>query len=323
MMNFKKNRRIKKLNNLKKKYKGIYLTFLVVISFILNNYNVANLNKTENDGDLFSYYLNTSYYYSDDKLYIYVKDATNEEIKKKIYASTTVEIEGDYFKLYSWSEPIAEYYLIRLDLSNYYVNGKSITVDKKIEYNEFIDSINTNVSCKIFKENEEITSGYITSGMSLKLYYKEDLIDSYDIIVDIKEYVDLGNLNVNDNKIILNDVTIVKDFIDLIDTTGNIIVYDKEGKLLTDSDKLTTCSVVQIELSNTTYKYNIVLVGDVTGSGNIFIGDVSKLYQYFMGTIEMDACYVFAGDVTYDNNIDISDISKLYQYFMGTIASLN
>ena len=72
-MNFKKNRRIKKLNNLKKKYKGIYLTFLVVISFILNNYNVANLNKTENDGDLFSYYLNTSYYYSDDKLYIYVK----------------------------------------------------------------------------------------------------------------------------------------------------------------------------------------------------------------------------------------------------------
>ena len=75
------------------------------------------------------------------------------------------------------------------------------------------------MSCKIFKENEEVTSGYITSGMSLKLYYKEDLIDSYDIIVDIKEYVDLGNVKLNGEDYYLRDM--VADYILDVGTITN------------------------------------------------------------------------------------------------------
>ena len=64
-------------------------------------------------------------------------------------------------------------------------------------------------------------------------------------------------------------------------------------------------------------------MGDITGSGNIFIGDISKLYRYYKGVLELDREYFLAGDVTYDNKISINDIAKLYQHYKGIISKLN
>ena len=63
-------------------------------------------------------------------------------------------------------------------------------------------------------------------------------------------------------------------------------------------------------------------MGDITGSGNIFIGDISKLYRYYKGLITLEEPYKIAGDVTYDGVIEINDIAKLYQYYKGIIKTL-
>lgn len=321
---YKKRKRIKELQKLKKKYRGIYLSFLVIISFILNNYNIALKENDKLLEESFSFNFSApNYLYSNEKGYVYVKDDSDEVIKEKIITSTTENIEGD--KLYlldGWGNPLGTYFLIRLDLSNYNVNNKTITINKKITYNEFVSNIKTNATLKIYKDEEEINSGYIVNGMVMKLIYKNDEIDYYNIDVDVLEYADVSKLNIKDNQIIINKLSKVEELTKLIDTTGNISVINKDGKILSESDNISTCSKLKIELSNEIIEYTIVVMGDITGSGDIFIGDISKLHQYFMELIEMDSCYVNAGDVTNDNEISINDISKLYQYFMGIIDSL-
>lgn len=308
-----------------KKYKNIYLILLVIFTFVLDNYNenvIKNLDN--NDGEKFSYFVN-SYKYTFDKEYIYVGDDTDLEIISSInLMGGTVKIEDDMLRFYNWDYILDEFTLVRLDLSNFIVSNNTILLDSMIKYNDFISNIRgVNTNYKVFKNDREVTSGYITPGMVLKVYYNDNLVDSYNIIVNnFTEYLDMDKLNIKDNKYIIVNVSNVNSLVDNIDTSGNIFVYDKDNNLLENDDNLVTGFNLQIELSNDTYSYTIVVLGDVTGSGNIFIGDISKLYQYYKDTIEMDMCYVIAGDVTYDGVIEINDISKLYQYYKGTIDSL-
>ena len=121
---------------------------------------------------------------------------------------------------------------------------------------------------------------------------------------------------------IIKNISTVGELRREIETSGSINIYDKDGNTLEDSESLTTGSKVKIELSNDIYEYIVVIIGDVTGSGNVFIGDISKLYRYYKDLLEMEECYIIAGDVTYDGVIEINDIAKLYQYFKGVINSL-
>lgn len=321
---YKKRKRMKELKTLKKKYRGIYLSFLVIISFILNNYNVALKENEKLIEESYSFNFSApSYLYSSEKGYVYVQNDSDEVIKEKIVTSATENVIGDKLQLTDgWGTPLGSYFLVRLDLSFYSINNKTIILNERLSYDEFVSNVKTNATIKIYKDYKEVTSGYITSDMVMELIYKNDKLDSYNINVDVKEYVDLSKLNIKDNQIIINKLSKVDNLVNLIDTTGNVSVLDKDGKTLSDSDNLSTCSKLKIELSDENIEYFIVVMGDVTGSGDIFIGDISKLHQYFMEQTEIDSCYINAGDVNYDGEISINDISKLYQYFMGIIDSL-
>lgn len=321
---YKKYKRDKKLSNLKKKYRGLYLTSLVLISVILNNYNTVILNNKVNEEEMLSYYLSTSYFYNEEKKFIYVMDDSDDVIKKKINISSSFEIEGDYLKLYSWSELLDQIFLVRLDLSNYSVNNKTITLNKKISYLDFINGVISNGTCEVYNSNgNKVSSGNMMSGMTLKLYHEGILLDTYNVVVDIYEYTDYKNLNIKNNIVYLDNFISVSELVNLIDTNGIVRVLDKEGNVLNNNEIVKTCSKLEIEHSQSMDELFISVKGDVTGSGDIFIGDVSKLYQYYMKTIYMDSCYVTAGDINNDDKIDSEDISRLYQYFMGELDGLN
>jgi len=68
--------------------------------------------------------------------------------------------------------------------------------------------------------------------------------------------------------------------------------------------------------------YIISVLGDVTGSGDIKVSDVAKMYQYVKNVIEMNNEYQIAADVTGDGSIKVNDVAKLYQYIKGNIESL-
>jgi len=313
----------KNIKKFKKKYKNIYLIFLIVISFTLSNYQKYINNNIEKDNDKEN---NVSFITSNDKYdvftkgYAYVKDDSDLEIQSNVgIISYRTVVEGDMLNFYKWDTPDYSYPIIRLSFKDLIVTDNKIAITENISYEEFKENIITNTSYKIFHNETEVQEGNITSGMTLKIYYNEEEIDSYNII---DEYLNLDKLNIKDNKYIIKNISTVENFKKDINTTGNIIVVDKDGKVLNNTDKITTNSKVKIELPTTNYNYTIVVIGDVTGSGDIFIGDISKLYSYYKNTIEMDKCYILAGDVTNDGVIEINDISKLYQYFKKTIDSL-
>lgn len=68
--------------------------------------------------------------------------------------------------------------------------------------------------------------------------------------------------------------------------------------------------------------YTLVVMGDVTGTGEVSIADVARLYQYYKKKVPMNEEYIIAGDVTNDGQIEVNDISKLYQYAKHKIDSL-
>ena len=298
-----------------KKYKNIYLVFLLVISVILSNYQkytINNNNKTKEEQ--LSYFINYSKY-DLSKDYVYVGDDSDFEILSNIsISSATGKIEEDKLIFHQWDIIYYEATLVRINFNLLKINDKNIIINDGITYEEFVSNITTtNATYKIFNENEEITSGNIQSGMQIKIYYNEEELDYYNII---SEYINLDKLTIKDNKYIIKNISTVENLKKDVNTNANIIIQDKDG------DYITTNSKLKISSSNNNYEYTIVVIGDITGSGDIFIGDVSKLYQYYKKTIAMEECYIIAGDVTYDNIIEINDIAKLYQYYKGTINSL-
>ena len=103
----------------------------------------------------------------------------------------------------------------------------------------------------------------------------------------------------------------------------DIKVYSSKNTIK-NSGKLATGDTLKLYSNGKlVHQYKISIKGDVTGSGNITISDVAKLYQYLKGKITLDECYKEAGNVvSSDSNIKINDVAKLYQYVKGKINNL-
>ena len=61
------------------------------------------------------------------------------------------------------------------------------------------------------------------------------------------------------------------------------------------------------------------LRGDITGDGNVNMGDVAKLYAHIKGTsVFTDENALARCDITGDGNVNMGDVAKLYAYVKGT-----
>jgi hypothetical protein len=61
------------------------------------------------------------------------------------------------------------------------------------------------------------------------------------------------------------------------------------------------------------------LIGDVTGDGNVNMGDISKLYAHIRNTAPItDAYQLLCGNATDDNTVNMGDISAIYSHIKGT-----
>ncbi|MBO5183550.1 MAG: hypothetical protein J6B64_04025, partial [Bacilli bacterium] len=93
---------------------------------------------------------------------------------------------------------------------------------------------------------------------------------------------------------------------------------DKTSGLVSTGDK------IKIYLDNELVsEYDVIIKGDVTGTGTSSVSDVAKLYQYMKGKITIDECYIKAGNVVdSDSTIKVNDVAKLYQFIKGKISNL-
>ena len=108
----------------------------------------------------------------------------------------------------------------------------------------------------------------------------------------------------------------VSEFFNNLEFMDEVKVYNSDNQLLNIDDYLGTGSTLKIS----SFTFNIVVLGDVTGDGLIEIGDVSKLYNHYRGNKTFDGYYLEAGKLTENDNVTIGDISKLYNFFRGKKA---
>lgn len=301
-----------------KKYENLLLIFLIIIAITLSRYQEYTINK-ESENKI-GFMVAQDKYKVFEKGYAYVKNDNDIVVSSNVkITGYNTKVEGDLLNFYKSDELYFSYPIIRLSISNLFLIDNKIVVDDNMLYSDFVKNIVTNAEYKVFDNNNEITSGIINNKMELKIYYNGSVIDTYTIL---NEYLNLDDLTIRNDKYIISNVSNVRNIKEKIITNGIVKVIDKNNNILNDNDYITTNSKLIINLNNNIYNYVLVVLGDVTGSGDIFIGDISKLYNYYKNNMDMEECYVIAGDVNYDNIIDISDIEKLYRYYKGIIYGL-
>lgn len=145
------------------------------------------------------------------------------------------------------------------------------------------------------------------------------------VIDETEEYLNINNLSVSEiDKIIYSiDLNVSYDeLIKNIDTNGTITLLDNSNNNITSSNNVKTNEILKIEFPTKIIEYKISVLGDVTGSGNVNIGDIAKLYQNVKGKITLTKSEEFSGDIVNDNKIAINDVAKLYAYLKGRINNL-
>ena len=304
-----------------------------------NNFNKDNINATNgtsevvdnellikyNDDVLERYKIvsisSTKYDLSKEYIYVGTGDIDLDSIK---VINGTIELVDNELILKYGGEVLDRYKMIGIKFGELKVNIDLVVITENISYDMFISNITTNgVTYKIFNGEKEVTSGNISKGMVVKVYYKEEVVYTYNITDEYLEFIE--PLEVVEKtkrmyKVKLN--TSVNDLLSKINTSGTITIK-KDNKTIIGDTSVGTGTKVIIELSSGTKEYTLVIKGDVTGTGTSSVSDVAKLYQYLKKKVTMEDYFIEAGNVVdTDNEIKVGDIAKLYQFIKGKVISL-
>ncbi len=276
---------------------------------VLDKYKIVSISSSKYD-------LNKEY------IYVGTGDIDLDSIK---VINGTIELVDNELILKYGEEVLDRYKMIGIKFGELKVNMNLVVITKNITYDVFISNITTNgVTYKIFNGEEEITSGNISKGMVVKVYYKEEVVYTYNITNEYLEFIDPLEV-VDETKRIYNVKlnTSVNDLLSKINTSGTIIVRNNKNEVISGNALVGTGTKVIIKLSSGAKEYTLVIKGDVTGTGTSSVSDVAKLYQYLKKKINMEDYFIEAGNVVNtDNEIRINDVAKLYQFIKGKLNSL-
>ena len=67
-----------------------------------------------------------------------------------------------------------------------------------------------------------------------------------------------------------------------------------------------------------TKEYTLVVIGDLTGDGELGLGDVTKLAKHVLNKTQITGAYLKAGEIKQDGNIaNLGDVTKLAKIVLG------
>ncbi len=105
----------------------------------------------------------------------------------------------------------------------------------------------------------------------------------------------------------------VNELLDNLNFPDLIDVQDKNNKRVDSS--ATVGTGYKVKTSDSTL--SVIVMGDVTGDGNINLGDVSLLYNTYKGKVELSGNLLKAGKLTKNSNVTLGDVAKLYNFYKG------
>ena len=179
---------------------------------------------------------------------------------------------------------------------------------KKILENTFLDDGNLDSyitaimdSCKKHNVNPYYLSVKIIQEQGKKggiTFKMADSISSEKISLDEEKKV-----------LITKPETKVKDVLEFLEDTYTI--KDEANKSLKDEDNVKTgCKVGD-------NKYEIVVLGDVNGDGQVKATDYMRIKNYIMGDTKLNENQKLAADVNLDGQVKATDYMKIKNYIMG------
>ena len=153
-------------------------------------------------------------------------------------------------------------------------------------------------------------------------------LDIADTAIDfLKNNLDVDDIAITSTKYTINNRTIYakptsKTFMknELVNNLASSHDYDiyVDGVKIDTNTIIKTGSIIKIR----DFEYTIIVLGDVTGDGNITLGDVSKAYNYYKKKVTLTGDYLEAGKVTNNSDVTLGDVSKLYNFYKGKLKSL-
>ncbi len=124
---------------------------------------------------------------------------------------------------------------------------------------------------------------------------------------------------ISNNKIIMNPTNLylkVRELNKKVSSSFDYNVVDTNNNDLIKSDLIATG--YKLKVNNN--EYGLIVKGDVTGDGEIDLGDVSKLYNTYKNKVTLTGDYLTAGKVTNNSSVTLGDVSKLYNFYLGKSA---
>ena len=136
------------------------------------------------------------------------------------------------------------------------------------------------------------------------------------VVIVESEDLEIDNTNNTISKI--NTKTTVEDLEEELSTNAtSIIVKDRDGKELSNEDKIgTNCKII---LTNEYEErvFTLIVTGDVDGDGEAGFLDMIEINKHRLGISTLDAVSLIAGDINEDGRVDFFDLIEINKIRLG------
>lgn len=223
--------------------------------------------------------------------------------------------EGSKTAKVDWIDKIGPKCEVTYSTSEYTQDPVTVTItsDEKLQDVdgwEFINDEKTKIQ-KSFSEN-----------ISTTITLKDELGNSSDVKIEIKnikqeEVLESNKYKINEDESIIENIqhnTNIQTFKNNITSNNNYKIVNKNGEDVSSSSLICTGYKLITQNGKT---YDIVVLGDVTGNGQIGVSDLSIIAKVAVGLNNLDGVYKKAGDLTGDGKIEITDLSKIAKLYVG------
>lgn len=295
--------------------------FTIIVKYVVNSNeksSVFTMCNTEDDTAYMNYSSDTNYYsFGSTRWYDMNSMEIGEEIiscEPNIFVYTKDKTSSNsYVKINSI---ISANDNITVSITRQNVDGSDMTYKIKGTSNNDVTSsfnITPNYNTNVINIKSK---GSVSGTFSFIIEYNGKSVKAnFDVVENIVSK-DTSFAVINGSNII---VTIPSNFnltfdsllARLIIKNTTVNTLNKSNNEVTSSTKVTTDS----KLRTNSKTYNIVVLGDITGTGTISVSDVMKLATHVIkGNIITGEVYIKASDVTRDGKLTISDVMKLATY---------
>ena len=250
----------------------------------------------------------TAYFHYDENIF--------EKINSSNIESNASEEERDSIDYGDETGKITIYY--NDDISNI---GKICTINLKIKGDIDVNNI-TSFTTSIGKveafsySNDSLSDyGTITEKTVIKQQTTDKLYlssEKYKIgDNDIKNYED-GDKYISR----VEQKTLLKDYINNLETNGTITVTKEDGTVLTSDEYVGTGMKLTVTKDEEKVELKIAVSGDLDGNGKITATDLSTMNQTILKLVTLDNEYKIAADLDENGKVSATDFSALNQMLL-------